>query len=418
MRGSEVRRYSPGWTTAAECLIYAFVVVGYLEKIHDLYYLVMVLDAVLAVISFFFIVLWFFLEKEYCRNPVSSSLCVLTSVILVSSVAGGSDSARLMVASFALLESWAVAIAVIILEKRIGSIMRAVYVFIIAFTILYALFSLAMGMEMSETRYSGLSDQTNSLAVVSASSLIIALSLTGRRRGIIGTVTANIALVLASVLFTYTLKTTDSRTSYFALLTALAFFLVLSFLHPEDRVSLVLVTVLSVIGIVVVVLYLLSSSRSLSSLTLSSLTSGRTTIWSGTLSRMEAEEYLFGFGGNSSAMTALLEERGMEKELAGYLGEKHLMHNIYIQFLVEYGIVSALAFTSGTIFLFVSSFSSMKRKSEERWLILSSSSLILFFLVHSLAESAVYFIGGSEQVLFILSLSVVYLSYRERRSEK
>lgn len=418
MSGTAAGRYSPGWTLASECIIYAFVVVGYLEKIHDLYYLVMVLDAVLAVISFFFVVLWFFLEKEYCRNPVSSSLSVLTAVILVSSVVGMSDSARLMVASFALLESWAAAIAVIILGKRIGGIMTAVYLFIIAFTLFYTVFSIALGIESSETRYSGLSDQTNSLAVVSASSLIIVLSLVGRRKGIVRTVLSNIALAVAAALFTYTLKTTDSRTSYFALLTALAFFLSLSFLNQKDRVSLVIVTLLSLLGIAVVVVYLLSSSRSLSSLTLSSLTSGRTTIWTETLSRMEAEEYLFGFGGNSASMAALLEERGMEKELAVYLGEKHLMHNIYIQFLVEYGIVSALAFTFISIFLFVSSFSSMKRSREEAGLILSASSLILFFLVHSLAESAVCFIGGSEQVLFILSLSIVYSAYRERRREK
>ncbi len=413
-----MKTYSPGWTLAAECLIYAFIVVGYLEKIHDLYYLVMVLDAILALISFFFVVLWFFLQKEYCRNAVSQSLLVLTAVILLSSVVAASDSARLMVAAFALLESWAVAIAVIIVSKRLGSVMTAVYTFIIAFSLFYTIFSLALGRAMSETRYSGLSDQSNSLAVVSASSLIIALSLMGRRKGRAGTVISNTVLSAAALLFTYTLKTTDSRTSYFALLTALAFFLSLSLLGSRDRLSLVLVSLLSILGIAVVTLYLLSSSRSLSSLTLSSLTSGRTTIWTETLSRMEAEEYLFGFGGNSASMTALLEERGMKSSLAVYLGEKHLMHNIYIQFLVEYGIVSAVAFTFGSIFLFVSSFSSMKEERKERGLILSSSSLVLFFLVHSLAESSVYFIGGSEQVLFILSLSSLYLPYRERRIGK
>lgn len=411
-------RYSPRWILAAECLIYAFVVVGYLEKIHDLYYLVMVLDASLALVSFFFIFLWFFLEKEYCRNPASSSLAVLTAVILVSSAIGGSDSARLMVAAFALLESWALAIAVIILGKRVGTIMTAVYVFIIAYTVFYTVFSIALGIGGGETRYSGLSDQTNSLAVVSASSLIIALSLMGRRRSIAASVLSNAALTAAALLFTYTLRTTDSRTSYFALLASLALFLSLTLLRSRDRVTLVLVSLLSILGILALVIYLLSSSRSLSSLTLSSLTSGRTTIWTETLSRMEAEEYLFGFGGNSASMAALLEERGMKSSLAVYLGEKHLMHNIYIQFLVEYGIVSALAFTFGSIFLFVSSFSSMKEKRGDTGLLLSSSSLILFFLVHSLAESAVYFIGGSEQVLFILSLSVVYSSYRERRMER
>lgn len=412
------KRYSGGWTLASQCILFAYVVVGYLEKIHDLYTLVMVLDAFLAVISFFFIILWFFLNREYCSNPVSTSLTVLTLVILVSSVIGGSDSTRLMVAAFAILESWAVAISVIVLRRNLRTILVPVYAFIIGFSVFYSIFSLVMGIESGETRFNGLSNQSNSLAVVAASSLIIAISMMGRKNGIISTVLASVALLLSSVLFAYTLKMTDSRTSYFALVTALCFFLVFSFLHSKNRLSVILVAVVAAAAIAVTVVYLLSSSRSLKSETLSSLTSGRTTIWTETLSRMEAEEYLFGFGGNSAGMTAVLEERGMETRLAEYLGEKHLMHSIYIQFLVEYGIVSALAFTFGTVFLFFSSFHAMRREKEDVAVILPSAVLIAFFLVHSIAESSVYFIGGSEQILFILSCSVVYSFYREGRKRK
>ena len=412
------RKYSLGWTVSSECLLFAFAVVGYLEKIHDLYNLVMVLDAVLAVFSFFFVILWFFLNREYYRNPVSTSLTVMTLVILVSSVVGGSDSTRLMVAAFALLESWAVAVAVIVLKRQLQSILVPVYAFIIAFSVFYSIMSLVMGIESGETRYNGLSNQTNSLAVVAASSLIISLSMMGRKKGIISTVTANIALLLSSLLFAYTLKMTDSRTSYFALITALCFFLVFSLLHSRNRLSVILVSIVAVAAIGVTVFYLLSSSRSMRSETLASLTSGRTTIWTETLSRMEAEEYLFGFGGNSEGMTLALEERGMSRTLAEYLGEKHLMHNIYIQFIVEYGVVSAAAFTFGVIFLFISSFGTMRQERESVCCVLPSSVLMIFFLIHATAESSIYFIGGSEQILFILSSAVVYSFYRERRMEK
>ena len=412
------RKYSLGWTVSSECLLFAFAVVGYLEKIHDLYNLVMVLDAVLAVFSFFFVILWFFLNREYYRNPVSTSLTVMTLVILVSSVVGGSDSTRLMVAAFALLESWAVAVAVIVLKRQLQSILVPVYAFIIAFSVFYSIMSLVMGIESGETRYNGLSNQTNSLAVVAASSLIISLSMMGRKKGIISTVTANIALLLSSLLFAYTLKMTDSRTSYFALITALCFFLVFSLLHSRNRLSVILVSIVAVAAIGVTVVYLLSSSRSMRSETLASLTSGRTTIWTETLSRMEAEEYLFGFGGNSEGMTLALEERGMSRTLAEYLGEKHLMHNIYIQFIVEYGVVSAAAFTFGVIFLFISSFGTMRQERESVCCVLPSSVLMIFFLIHATAESSIYFIGGSEQILFILSSAVVYSFYRERRMEK
>lgn len=412
------RKYSLGWTVSSECLLFAFAVVGYLEKIHDLYNLVMVLDAVLAVFSFFFVILWFFLNREYYSNPVSTSLTVMTLVILVSSVVGGSDSTRLMVAAFALLESWAVAVAVIVLKRQLQSILVPVYAFIIAFSVFYSIMSLVMGIESGETRYNGLSNQTNSLAVVAASSLIISLSMMGRKKGIISTVTANIALLLSSLLFAYTLKMTDSRTSYFALITALCFFLVFSLLHSRNRLSVILVSIVAVAAIGVTVVYLLSSSRSMRSETLASLTSGRTTIWTETLSRMEAEEYLFGFGGNSEGMTLALEERGMSRTLAEYLGEKHLMHNIYIQFIVEYGVVSAVAFTFGVIFLFISSFGTMRQERESVCCVLPSSVLMIFFLIHATAESSIYFIGGSEQILFILSSAVVYSFYRERRMEK
>ncbi len=411
-------KYSPGWTVSSECLLFAFVVVGYLEKIHDLYNLVMVLDALLAVFSFFYVILWFFLRREYYPNPVSTSLTVMTLVILVSSVVGKSDSTRLMVAAFALLESWALAIAVIVLKRQRQSILVPVYAFIIAFSVFYSVLSLVMGMESGETRYNGLSNQSNSLAVVAASSLLIALSLMGRKKGIISTVTANIALLLSSLLFAYTLKMTDSRTSYFALITALCFFLVFSLLHSKNRLSVILVSAVAIAAIAVTVVYLLSSSRSARSETLASLTSGRTTIWTETLSRMEAEEYLFGFGGNSASMASSLEERGMSAALASYLGEKHLMHSIYIQFIVEYGVVSAAAFTFGAVFLFISSFGTMRRERESVSSVLPSAVLMIFFLVHASAESSIYFIGGSEQILFILSSAVVYSFYRERRNGK
>ncbi len=411
-------KYSPGWTVSSECLLFAFVVVGYLEKIHDLYNLVMVLDALLAVFSFFYVILWFFLRREYYPNPVSTSLTVMTLVILVSSVVGKSDSTRLMVAAFALLESWALAIAVIVLKRQRQSILVPVYAFIIAFSVFYSVLSLVMGMESGETRYNGLSNQSNSLAVVAASSLLIALSLMGRKKGIISTVTANIALLLSSLLFAYTLKMTDSRTSYFALITALCFFLVFSLLHSKNRLSVILVSAVAIAAIAVTVVYLLSSSRSARSETLASLTSGRTTIWTETLSRMEAEEYLFGFGGNSASMASSLEGRGMSAALASYLGEKHLMHSIYIQFIVEYGVVSAAAFTFGAVFLFISSFGTMRRERESVSSVLPSAVLMIFFLVHASAESSIYFIGGSEQILFILSSAVVYSFYRERRNGK
>ena len=417
MNSVENGKLSGAWTTAAEIIIFLFALVGCLEKIHDLYYMVMVLDGTAAVISFFFVVLWFFRQRGMHRDGASSALAVLTLTVLVSSIVRSSDVPRLLVALYALIESWALGIAVMILGRRTKAVAGGVWTGVIIFAVLYSSLSLILGIEKGEVRFSGLSDQTNSLAVVAASAALICLSLIGRRKNIILSVVVNIALVLSTALYAYTLTKTDSRTSFFALVITLAFFLVLQFLFSSDRFSLLLSVVIALLMIAAVVVFLLSSSRSEGRLTLSSLTSGRTTIWSETLSRMEAEDYLFGFGGNSSGMTALLEERGMDARLAEYLGEDHLMHNIYIQFLVEYGIVSAGAFIFLSVFLFVKGLAVMRRRASARPLLITSLTLLLFFLVHSLAESSIYFIGGTEQFLFIFSSAVIYSLYRKEEGK-
>ena len=417
MNSVENGKLSGAWTTAAEIIIFLFALVGCLEKIHDLYYMVMVLDGTAAVISFFFVVLWFFRQRGMHRDGASSALAVLTLTVLVSSIVRSSDVPRLLVALYAIIESWALGIAVMILGRRTKAVAGGVWTGVIIFAVLYSSLSLILGIEKGEVRFSGLSDQTNSLAVVAASAALICLSLIGRRKNIILSVVVNIALVLSTALYAYTLTKTDSRTSFFALVIALAFFLVLQFLFSSDRFSLLLSVVIALLMIAAVVVFLLSSSRSEGRLTLSSLTSGRTTIWSETLSRMEAEDYLFGFGGNSSGMTALLEERGMDARLAEYLGEDHLMHNIYIQFLVEYGIVSAGAFIFLSVFLFVKGLAVMRRRASARPLLITSLTLLLFFLVHSLAESSIYFIGGTEQFLFIFSSAVIYSLYRKEEGK-
>ena len=108
----------------------------------------------------------------------------------------------------------------------------------------------------------------------------------------------------------------------------------------------------------------------------------------------------------------------MDERLAEYLGEDHLMHNIYIQFLVEYGIVSAGAFIFLSVFLFVKGLAVMRRRASARPLLITSLTLLLFFLVHSLAESSIYFIGGTEQFLFIFSSAVIYSFLRREEESK
>jgi len=135
---------------------------------------------------------------------------------------------------------------------------------------------------------------------------------------------------------------------------------------------------------------------------------------------MDITDYLFGFGGNSSEMKKLLLERGASLGLMETITEKHLMHNIFLQFLVEYGAVAALSFIVSYVTIIVVSFSALRKEKdkERKRIVLLSAVLLVFFFVHSLAESSIFFIGGAEQILFILSFAVIYSYYRKKRSEE
>ena len=417
MREIERVKYPQAWVIFSELILFLFFIVGYLEKIHSLYSVVIILDAVLAFFSFFFIVFYSFIFKEFRLNFVSRSLLFLSFSIIISSMVRNSDNERLAVALFALLELWAVIISLIILKDRLASISKVIFISVIIYSLIYSLVSVQMGLEENQLRYVGLSNQTNSLAVVASSSLLIALSLLKKRRNLVENISINGISALSIPFFLYTISKTDSRTSLFTLLFALGFFFILSLLISKKRKTKIITGIIVFLSSLVVIFLLISSSRSLKSDTLSSLTSGRTTIWLETLKCMDITDYLIGFGGNSSEMERLLIERGMSESLASYLKEKHLMHSIYLQFLVEYGFVAFISFSVCYIYLLFASFSVIRREEngEKREVVITSSVLLAFYFVHSFAESSIFFIGGAEQILFIFSFAVIYSYIRDRK---
>ena len=138
----KIKSYNKVWTILSECILFLFVVVGYIEKIQSLYSLVMVLDCLLAIFSFFYIWIYFFIYKELRLNVISRALLFLVSSILISSIVRQSDSPRLLVALFALLELGAVFIALIILHDKYEKILIPCYFYIIAFSLIYSLLSI------------------------------------------------------------------------------------------------------------------------------------------------------------------------------------------------------------------------------------------------------------------------------------
>lgn len=398
------------WYYSSLFLLSLFVLGGALEKINAFFNFVLIFDGFLTIFSFFFVTLYFFYYKEFKKNVISISLTILTSIILFSSVINNSSIDRLLVAFFSLFQAWAIAISVINLKKDIVKIMTVYSAFLLIFALLYCLLSLFLYSEGSQ-RLDGLSNQSNAVGVLSSLSILLSLSLLGKKKNVVLTILINALLVFSLFVFLFSLYKSDSRTSILSLIVAVFFFGILFSSCGKNRIlSLVVVTAI-VLLILVASFFLYSSSRTINANSLDDLSSSRISIWTETITNMNFEDFILGFGGNSEKMRLALLERGASESIVNYASNKHLMHNIFIQFLVEYGFVALFSFLSIYIFLFASFFKIKNVKEEDKKLLLFCFSILVFFLIHELAESSIFFIGTMEQLFFVLSSAIIY-SYR------
>lgn len=398
------------WYYSSLFLLSLFVLGGALEKVNAFFNFVLIFDGILTVFSFFFVTLYFFYYKEFKKNVISISLTILTSIILFSSVINNSSIDRLLVAFFSLFQAWAIAISVINLKKDIVKIMTAYSAFLLIFALFYCLLSLFLYSEGGQ-RLDGLSNQSNAVGVLSSLSILLSLSLLGKKKNVVLTILINALLVFSLFVFLFFLYKSDSRTSILSLIVAVFFFGILFSSCGKNRIlSLVVVTAI-VLLVLVASYFLYFSSRTINANSLDDLSSSRISIWIETITNMNFEDFILGFGGNSEKMRLALLGRGASESIVDYASNKHLMHNIFIQFLVEYGFVALFSFISIYIFLFASFFKIKNVKEEDKKLLLFCFSILVFFLVHELAESSIFFIGTMEQLFFVLSSAIIY-SYR------
>lgn len=398
------------WYYSSLFLLSLFVLGGALEKVNAFFNFVLIFDGILTVFSFFFVTLYFFYYKEFKKNVISISLTILTSIILFSSVINNSSIDRLLVAFFSLFQAWAIAISVINLKKDIVKIMTAYSAFLLIFALFYCLLSLFLYSEGGQ-RLDGLSNQSNAVGVLSSLSILLSLSLLGKKKNVVLTILINALLVFSLFVFLFSLYKSDSRTSILSLIVAVFFFGILFSSCGKNRIlSLVVVTAI-VLLVLVASYFLYFSSRTINANSLDDLSSSRISIWIETITNMNFEDFILGFGGNSEKMRLALLGRGASESIVDYASNKHLMHNIFIQFLVEYGFVALFSFISIYIFLFASFFKIKNVKEEDKKLLLFCFSILVFFLVHELAESSIFFIGTMEQLFFVLSSAIIY-SYR------
>lgn len=389
-------------------LLSLFVGVGFLEKIHDALETVLVLDGIITIMAFVYVVVYFSEKKSFNADSTTVPLLLFTFFILFSSLVGGSSWERVAVALFALVECWAFGIIMVENRRSIKRIFLFVSIAFLIYSFVYSLISLLQGMELQSVRYDGLSDQSNSLGVMAALSVLVAMVNFRRWGNIFLSILWNLLMALLIPFYLYVLVMSDSRTSFFALLFGCLFLSVLALVFTKPKSPIFWAIIPALLVVVAAVVGLLSSDRSINAYTIDTLTSGRTKIWGETFSVMGLKEYVLGFSGNTNEMYRALKESGASYVTLYNQGERHLAHNMYMGVLFEYGAIPALTFIVvwiGTMVKGVRNLGKGKRGKRET---IASLSILSFFVVHSIAESSIFFIGGTEQLLFIFSLSIIY----------
>ena len=393
----------------AKFIIVAYVLLGFFEKIHALVDKILFLDGLLTFFGMIFVFIWFFDKRRFPCNKGSVSLLIFTFFILFSSLVGRSSMARFSVSGFAIVETWALILAIVEVKRDIHDIFLYLSLFAVLFAFVYSIFSLIEGIENSEVRVSGLSDQSNSLGVMASISIILCMVNIRKWRKIAATIVWNVIDVSLIPFFLFTLWKSDSRTSMLAIVLASLFIVITSLVFLRKQSSAFWALIPSLVVVVAALVFLITGVRSLKSYTLDTFSSGRTIIWRETFDSMGLKEYLLGFSGNDKDLMEKLVENGASSVTLSMQGEKHLAHNMFLGIFFEYGVFAAVTFIFGWIWTMKKGIGYLSKK--KKWgsrEVFASLSLLSFFLIHSIAESSIYFIGGAEQLLFIFSIAVLY----------
>ena len=393
----------------AKFIIVAYVLLGFFEKIHALVDTILFLDGLLTFFGMIFVFIWFFDKRRFPCNKGSICLLIFTFFILFSSLVGRSSMARFSVSGFAIVETWALILAIVEVKRDIHDIFLYLSLFAVLFAFVYSIFSLIEGIENSEVRVSGLSDQSNSLGVMASISIILCMVNIRKWRKIAATIVWNVIDVSLIPFFLFTLWKSDSRTSMLAIVLASLFIVITSLVFLRKQSSAFWAFMPSLVVVVAALVFLITGVRSLKSYTLDTFSSGRTIIWRETFDSMGLKEYLLGFSGNDKDLMEKLVENGASSVTLSMQGEKHLAHNMFLGIFFEYGVFAAITFIFGWIWTMKKGIGYLSKK--KKWgsrEVFASLSLLSFFLIHSIAESSIYFIGGAEQLLFIFSIAVLY----------
>ena len=382
-----------------------FCVSAFIDAVEVMVPYVIAFYGVLSVASIVYIVLYF--KKVGLKNKWSFPVICFTVFSLftiISMIVNKGSMDRNAVAIFNLLEILSVFAAVYELYDRIDEIIRIISSLVACFSTLVLLLSLDI---FNTVMGAGITPNPNTLAILLVSGIMSAIYLLIFNRNIV----IKIAMGFCAVFLGAGLFKTESRTSYMSILIGLvlfSFLLILKFSRPERRKIYILSAVLCVVLISMVIVPRIFVSKYGSS----SIFSGREAIWQDSIKAVKGRSFL-GFGGNTALIGESFSQFNNESTL--YFAKAHLLHNIYIQILVEYGFVALVSFLAAVLFILLKIFVEYIRKEHIQKAIAFAFSMVALFLVHGCAESSILYIGGQEQFCFTFFLAVLYAELYARK---
>ena len=381
------------------CLLGIYIVLGFLDVISIFIPVVIVSYGIMTALSIAYIVSYFCIRKEFDANVISVSFIVYCLFFFLSSAINQSSMDRFFVALFAAVQCFTVALNLIVLKKDINRIIDIFIKYIPVFTLIVALFSFAMMfISNGNGRLEGITPHPNALGSVVAIAnlcIIIYIVLFSKR------ISDRIISVIAFALLFVILFATGSRTALLSFIASGFVFLVLYAITYNRKLGIALIIAFAALALLIIILF----PRSI----LSGL-SGRDRIWKVAIESIDGR-LLFGFGGNTQAMYDSFFSIG-GKSIAHYAGN-HLLHNIYLQVLCEYGLVSFIGFAIGIITTVLFGIRKLLVSKNKEYVAIFT--ILIFTLIHDLAESSILYIGGPEQITFMFMLSALYADYRENK---
>ena len=406
------RWYDEYWKDISTLVYWAYLVLAYFDLVDAWVPKILIIDGVLAALSAVYLLVWYKMNgKPSAIDFPSRCFLIFILSMAFSALLGGTNLNRLAVLAFQIMQILTIAVALYSIRDALGVNMFLSALFAVVFLAFGAGLSIRdFDFERSWYRLEFLGTGTNSAGANFGIATIICLMLLRKKNGPY----LNMLLLCLVPFFFYAQGLTKSRTAQLA--TALGFAVwgaVVLLRFNKSKLRTLLLFVMIILFSLLFLFAFLSSDRvkGRSFESWDELTGNRISIWKDSLRPMGMQEFFFGYGGNTERLMAEAEASGARSGSLSFMSW-HFLHNLYLQIFVDYGIIALLSFLSGSLCLCLKAMrmlSSGKISATDRKLLVASLSLQAFLAAQNMMESLSLFIGGSEQMVMVTTLALMYV---------